>query len=71
MTSPFDAEDGEFLLLANGEQQRSLWPAAFAVPRGWEVELGPTSRRECLDLAARTWTDIRPASTRTDDAPAR
>ncbi|MGW2512260.1 MbtH family protein [Streptomyces scopuliridis] len=62
MSSPFDDEDGTFLVLCNDEDQYSLCPNNLAVPTGWRIEHGPDSRRACLDHIDRTWTDMRPRS---------
>ncbi|MFC9245028.1 MbtH family protein [Streptomyces sp. NPDC057136] len=62
MSSPFDDEDGTFLVLRNDEDQRSLWPNSFAVPAGWSIAHGPDSRRACLDHIEQKWTDMRPRS---------
>jgi MbtH protein len=62
MPNPFDDDAASYLVLANHEGQRSLWPASIAVPDGWKVEHGPDARARCLDHVNETWTDIRPAS---------
>lgn len=62
MSSPFDDEEGIFLVLRNDEDQRSLWPHTLSVPIGWRITHGPDSRRACLDHIEQTWTDIRPRS---------
>ena len=57
--NPFDNPDGSFLVLVNQELQHSLWPAAVAVPDGWDtVHKGP--RADCVDYVERNWTDLRP-----------
>lgn len=61
-TNPFEDEDGTFLVLVNGENQHSLWPAQIEVPAGWRVVLPATSRAECLDYVETHWVDMRPAS---------
>jgi MbtH protein len=63
-TNPFDDEDGEFFVLVNDEDQHSLWPSFAEVPAGWRVALGSTSRQQCLDYVAESWTDMRPKSLR-------
>jgi MbtH protein len=60
MTNPFDAADGAYSVLANAEDQHSLWPAAVEVPAGWTVVHGPADRAGCLDYVAVQWTDLRP-----------
>lgn len=49
MSSPFEKEDGEFVVLRNESAQHSLWPSFAAVPAGWSVEYGPARRKACLD----------------------
>jgi MbtH protein len=63
LTNPFD-QDGIFLVLANDEDQYSLWPQFAAVPDGWRIAYGPQPRSACLDFVSRTWTDMRPFSVR-------
>ena len=62
MANPFDNADGTFLVLANDENQHSLWPAFAAVPDGWRVVHEEADRRTCLDYVETHWTDMRPAS---------
>jgi MbtH protein len=62
MTSPFDAEDGTFLVLTNAEGQHSLWPAFAEVPDGWQVAHEADTRKACLDFIEENWTDMRPKS---------
>lgn len=64
-TSPFDDEDGRFLVVVNDEGQHALWPATFAsVPEGWTVAHGEDTRQACLDYVNEHWTDMRPRSVR-------
>ncbi|OXM52851.1 MbtH family protein [Amycolatopsis alba] len=62
MKSPFDDEDGSYLVLINAERQHSLWPANIAVPDGWSTVFGAGTRTACLDHIEANWTDMRPAS---------
>ncbi|MEV4114805.1 MbtH family protein [Nonomuraea sp. NPDC049695] len=62
--NPFDDPDGEFLVLANDEEQHSVWPSFAAVPDGWAVRFGPDTRAACLAYVAACWTDLRPRSLR-------
>ncbi|MEV4050204.1 MbtH family protein [Amycolatopsis sp. NPDC049688] len=64
MTSPFDDENGRFLVLVNAEEERSLWPVFAAVPAGWTVALEESSRADALAHVEATWTDLRPKSLR-------
>lgn len=62
MTNPFEDENGQYLVLVNGENQYSLWPEFRSIPAGW-VAVGPRGKRsECLDWIEKTWTDMRPKS---------
>lgn len=62
MSNPFDDEDGQFLVLVNGEGQHSLWPTFAEVPGGWTVVHGEASRQSCVDYVEVNWTDMRPKS---------
>ncbi len=64
--NPFDDADGTFVVLVNGEDQHSLWPAGMAVPAGWRVSYGPEGRQGCLDYVEANWSDIRPRTARRD-----
>ncbi len=64
MANPFDDESGEFLVLVNGEEQYSLWPAFKPVPAGWQTTGPRGDRKTCLDWIEQTWTDMRPKSLR-------
>lgn len=63
-TNPFDDEHGTFHVLANDEEQYSLWPTFAEVPTGWRVVFGDGSRADCLEYVDKTWTDLRPRSLR-------
>ena len=59
-----DAEDTEFTVVINDEEQYSIWPTYKAVPQGWS-EVGVKGLKpHCLDYIERTWTDMRPRSLR-------
>lgn len=62
MSNPFQDDDLDFLVLANHENQHSLWPARTAVPDGWSVVFGAADRGNCLAYIDDHWTDLRPAS---------
>jgi MbtH protein len=57
--------DGDvFIVLINGEEQYSIWPAGKAIPEGWS-RVGPTgSKAECLAFVEANWTDMRPKTLR-------
>ena len=59
-----DAEDTEFTVVINDEEQYSIWPTYKAVPQGWS-EVGVKGLKpHCLDYIERTCTDMRPRSLR-------
>jgi uncharacterized protein YbdZ (MbtH family) len=62
--NPFDDPHGEFLVVANDEEQHSIWPSFAAVSDGWSVRFGPESRAACLAYVAAHWTDLWPRSMR-------
>ncbi len=63
-TNPFDDDDGTFYVLANDEEQRSLWPAFVDVPAGWRVVFGEDTRANCVAYVEQNWTDTRPKTLR-------
>lgn len=63
-TNPFDDDQGSFRVLANDEDQHSLWPAFTEVPAGWRVVFGEDARAACLEYIEKNWTDLRPKSLR-------
>jgi MbtH protein len=64
--SVFDDEDGTtvFKVLANGEEQYSLWPAIVEIPDGWYETGRQGSKAECCAYINEIWPDIRPRSVR-------
>jgi MbtH protein len=62
--NPFDDEEGRFFVLANDENQHSLWPAFAEVPHGWRIVFGDAARSACVDYVERNWTDMRPSGLR-------
>ena len=63
-SNPFDDDNGTFYVLINGEEQHSLWPSFAAVPMGWTVVFGESTRADCLAYIEENWTDIRPKTLR-------
>ncbi|WP_372405717.1 MbtH family protein [Streptomyces luteireticuli] len=63
--NPFDDPDGVFVVLANNEDQHSLWPARLTVPDGWREVHPRADRVTCLAWIETAWTDLRPRSLRT------
>ncbi|WNV84706.1 MbtH family protein [Umezawaea sp. Da 62-37] len=54
------------LVVVNHEEQHSVWPEARALPAGWNATGFNGTRDECLEHIALVWTDIRPASARSE-----
>jgi MbtH protein len=64
VTSIFDRDDVEFLVVINDEEQYSIWPVDRDVPAGWRAEGKRGLRPECLSYIDEVWTDMRPLSLR-------
>jgi uncharacterized protein YbdZ (MbtH family) len=60
----FDDDNSNFVVLANDEEQDSLWPVFADVPAGWRAVYGEADRAVCLDYIEQNWSDIRPKSLR-------
>lgn len=60
----FDDESADYLVVVNGEEQYSIWPAGRDLPAGWTAVGEARSRTECLDHIEEVWTDMRPKSVR-------
>lgn len=60
--NPFDDNNATFVVLANDENQHSLWPTFADTPSGWRVVFGEASRADCLEYVEQNWSDIRPKS---------
>ena len=71
MPNPFDDPEAEYLVLANDEEQFSLWPAFADVPPGWIIMHPRATRPVCLQYIEETWTDMRPASLRAQQSSAK
>ncbi len=53
-----------YKVVANQEEQYSIWPSEQPSPLGWR-EVGQTgSKDECLNYIQQVWTDMRPLSLR-------
>lgn len=65
MSSPFEKDEGVYLVLVNDEAQFSLWPSTIAVPDGWATVLEAGSRQECMEYIDTHWRDMRPKSVAT------
>jgi len=54
----------EYRVVANDEEQYSIWPLDLNLPDGWR-EAGPTGPKQaCLDYIDTVWQDMRPRSLR-------
>lgn len=58
------ADDREYQVVVNDEEQYSIWVREMALPAGWRAEGMSGSRAECLAYIDRVWTDMRPKSLR-------
>jgi len=59
-----DADDREYLVVVNHEEQYSIWLAGRPVPDGWREVGVRGSKDACLDHIEQVWTDMRPLSLR-------
>lgn len=59
-----DADDQQYIVLINEEEQYSLWPEVVEVPDGW-TQVGPVGAKdECSAYVTENWTDMTPKSQR-------
>jgi MbtH protein len=60
-----DDEDTRlFSVVANDEEQYSIWPIDKPTPPGWRAAGKTGPKTECLQYINQVWTDMRPASLR-------
>ncbi|WP_087501239.1 MbtH family protein [Pseudomonas sp. SID14000] len=64
MTSVFDRDDIQFLVVVNHEGQYSIWPDYKAIPNGWCAVGKSGLKKDCLACIDEVWTDMRPLSLR-------
>lgn len=57
-------ENTEFQVVANHEEQYSIWPDYKAIPAGWRAVGKSGKKDECLAYIDEVWTDMRPLSLR-------
>jgi MbtH protein len=60
-----------FAVVVNDEQQYSIWLADRPLPPGWRLAGKTGSREECLAHIQTVWTDMRPASLRSEPGTSR
>jgi MbtH protein len=53
-----------YQVVANNEEQYSIWPAEKPLPAGWQPRGRTGTKAECLDYIETVWTDMRPRSLR-------
>jgi MbtH protein len=58
------ADDRQYDVVINDEEQYSIWFVGRELPLGWSRAGFSGTRKECLDHIDRVWTDIRPLSVR-------
>jgi amino acid adenylation domain-containing protein len=57
-------EDVTYRVVANGEEQYSIWPAGRELPDGWRASGEIGLLNACLSHIGEIWTDLRPRSVR-------
>lgn len=57
-------ENTQYKVVANHEEQYSLWFADRALPEGWHDRGFTGTKDECLARIAEVWTDLTPRSVR-------
>ena len=66
--TPQDKEDDEreleYKVVANDEEQYSIWPADRENASGWRDVGKSGTKEECLKYIEEVWTDMRPLSLR-------
>ncbi|MBW3655413.1 MAG: MbtH family NRPS accessory protein [Gemmatimonadetes bacterium] len=53
-----------YQVVANDEEQYSIWPADRELPLGWHAVGKQGLKPECLAYIEEVWTDMRPLSLR-------
>ncbi|MFE2724104.1 MbtH family protein [Kitasatospora sp. NPDC059327] len=54
--NPFDAGDGNWLVVVNDHGQHSLWRPFLDLPAGWRVVFVDADREAALEYIERNWT---------------
>lgn len=55
-----------YKVVVNHEEQYSIWASERECPVGWREEGMAGPKAECLAYVERVWTDMRPASVRSE-----
>ena len=58
------AEQVEYKVVVNAEEQYALWPSTLHNPGGWRDAGKRGTKDECLDYVKEVWTDMTPLSLR-------
>ena len=58
------ADDRQYKVVVNHEEQYSIWPADRENALGWNDAGKSGTKQECLDYIKEVWTDMRPLSLR-------
>jgi MbtH protein len=53
-----------YIVVANLEEQYSIWPDAKTLPAGWRDTGMHGTKSDCLSYIEEVWTDMRPLSLR-------
>jgi MbtH protein len=64
MTDLEEADTQTYEVVANDEEQFSIWLAGRAVPAGWRAVGRSGPKMECLAYIKEVWTDMRPLALR-------
>lgn len=59
-----ETTQGRYAVVANHEEQYSIWEAGRDLPPGWSEVDKRGTKEECLDYIRQVWTDMRPKSLR-------
>lgn len=59
-----DTDEQTYAVVANDEEQYSIWPEDRPLPPGWALAGFRGEKQACLDHIAKVWTDMRPRSVR-------
>jgi MbtH protein len=62
--SSWDDDENRFEVVANHEEQYSIWPVERALPPGWRAVGKSGNKAECQAYIREVWTDMRPLSLR-------
>jgi MbtH protein len=59
-----ETQEQNYIVVINGEDQYSIWPAYRDPPPGWTACHQGTSKAECMAYIKEHWVDMRPRSLR-------